>query len=292
MHDSIGELIIDAEEDTTTNRTALAVHNDLEVIATLNFERRIYSADVSIKGVLRHGQQAGSEGGRAILQLRETLDEDKSVCIIVGARAWQCPCSTEPLRGTGTRYKVKDRACYRRRLDSDIHPEGPVRSIGCAEDLTTFIPDLPVAAIAAFKQRSSEIHGEINRLPRCDRGRQWHKVLPTQYISTDQDEPIVRCPCTGAVVFQSPHLGELGAGRQDRVIGNRHIADKFDPVTAKIRGGRGRLNRCEGRRRGTCGRPRGSKCGRRCECRSEGWRARGGQCGCVGAGRRESRREG
>ncbi len=84
--------------------------------------------------------------------------QNKSIDVIVLARAFQCPCTAEPLRGTGIRNKVIDSSEWGRSLHLDGHPERAICSGCCAEDLALVIVDLPVTAITSFKERSREVH--------------------------------------------------------------------------------------------------------------------------------------
>lgn len=179
------------------------------MIAASNPERRIHRANVSIENILRRSEQTRVERGGAIFQFGAVLDQDKTVRIFILSFAWQLARSAEPLRGTGIFYKVINSSKHRRRFDFNIHPEWTIGCGTCSEQITSFISDVPIATIIAFKERRSEVHRDIDRLPRFDLSGQECIAYTAQDIAATKGKSISCCPRTGTYVLQAPDLGEL-----------------------------------------------------------------------------------
>jgi hypothetical protein len=171
VHDSIGELIIHAQEHTAGCGAAFAIDNCLEAVTALNLEGWIYCPDVTVIGILWNDDQAGTEHGRSVFQLRTILPQDKALWIPVDARAGQHARAAEPLGRARIGNQVIDRPAHCRSLYLDIHPERSVGREGRAEEFASFVPQVPVAAIISFDERRDEIHAQVNGVTRRDLDR-------------------------------------------------------------------------------------------------------------------------
>ena len=167
------------------------------MVTILNPVGGIYTADITIETILRSGQQAGTCGERAIFKPGVALEQDKTIPVIVRARAIEIPCTTEPLCGTRICNKVVDCASQRGRPHSDGYPERSIRRRCGSEDFAFIIANLPVTAVDTFNDGCSEIHRNVNSLAWSNLHGQWHKVLSPHPITTDQYDTISCLPSTG-----------------------------------------------------------------------------------------------
>lgn len=172
-------------------------------------ERWVHGAEVAIRNILRHGQQAWPWEGGTVFEARSGLLQNKTIAVVIHAGAITRPGIVEPLSRTRIGNKIVDQPTHGGRTHTDGNPERLVRSGGGAEDFAALVPDLPIAAVLADDDRRGEVHGDVHGLTGCHGCWERHEVLPAHLCPVDEHDAVICRPRAGTGVPQPPDLGKV-----------------------------------------------------------------------------------